>query len=115
MTFTSALVGTTLTAPVIGASKNQPAQITSTSEGQGTITVDIQVPSPGTYTFQVGLWQDSSGPKWSNLTLRQMILLNHIAHLWSGQACTAADMQAQLPAPTNPPGVFICPGGPPQQ
>jgi hypothetical protein len=114
LTFPCAQVGTTLTAPVASASNDQPpTQISSTS--QGTIVVAIQVSIPGTYTFQVGLWQNASGPKWSNVTLRQMILLNHIAHLWSGEACTAPDMQSQLPPPANPPTAFICPGGPPQQ
>lgn len=113
-TFPSAQVGTTLTPTVIGASDTQPAKISTTSEGEGIVAVDLQLPAPGTYTFQVGLWQDTSGPKWSNLTLRQMVLFGHINHLWSGQACTASDMQAQLPPPTDPPEVFICPGGPPQ-
>jgi hypothetical protein len=111
VTFSSTQVGAVVTAPIVDPS-NKPIQITSSSNGILSITVQIAV--PGTYTFSVGLWQDNNGPTWSNLTLQRMILDGHITNYWGGKACAAAAMQSQLPAPTNPPGQFVCPGGPPQ-
>ena len=112
VTFSSTQVGTIVTAPIVDAS-NHPVQITSTSNG--VLIITTQIATPGTYTFSVGLWQNNNGPTWSNLTLQRVILNGHIDHYWDGTACTASTMQSQLPAPTNPPGEFICPGGPPQQ
>ena len=111
VTFSSAQVGATQTAQVLDFS-NKPVQITSTSNGA--LSVTVQVATPGAYTFSVGLWQDNSGAKWSNLTLQRMILVGHVTNYWGGQACSAPTMQSQLPTPTSPPGEFICPGGPPQ-
>lgn len=112
MTFSSTQVGTVVTAPIVDAS-NHPVQITSTSNGA--LSVTVQIATPGTYTFSVGLWQNNNGPTWSNLTLQRVILNGQIDHYWDGTACTAAIMQSQLPAPTNPPSEYICPGGPPPQ
>ena len=110
--FSSTQVGAIVTAPLVDDA-NQPVQISSATSG-GALSVTVQVAVPGTYTFSVGLWQDNNGAKWSNLTVQQMILAGHITNYWGGQACTAAAMQSQLPTPTNPPGEFVCPGGPPQ-
>ena len=37
------------------------------------------------------------------------MLLAPVAHVWNGQACTAASMLAQIPPATNPPTPYICP------
>ncbi len=110
----SAQVGATMTAPLTdGANQPQTVQINA-ANSNGVLDITVQVAVPGTYTFSVGLWQDNNGPAWSNLTLQEVIAAGHVDHYWGGQACTAAAMQSQLPAPTNPPGEFVCPGGPPQ-
>lgn len=113
VTFSSTQVGAVVTAPIVDPS-NKPVQINAATSN-GVLDITVQVAAPGTYTFSVGLWQDNNGPAWSNLTLTELIADGHIDHYWGGQACTAAAMQSLLPKPTNPPGEFVCPGGPPQQ
>ena len=112
-TFSSTQEGTTVVVPIVG-DNNKPAQVTADSQGVGNISANVKLTTPGTYAFSVGLWQDTSGPQYDDQTVDEMILLNDITHYWGSVPCTTPQMQALLPPPTNPPGEFICPGGPPQ-
>jgi hypothetical protein len=78
------------------------------SASQSPIGIALTVAEPGVYTFVVGLWQDRTGPA-ARAEVSERFDPN-AAHEWSGQACTAADMQAQLPSTTNPPTPLLCPG-----
>ena len=62
--------------------------------------------APGTYTFTIRLVTDAG-----TLTFvpTAPVLLAPVAHKWSGDACTAAAMQAQIPQATDPPTTYICP------
>jgi hypothetical protein len=112
ITFSSTKVGATVQAAVKGQN-GQPAKVTASSQGAGAISANIKFTTPGTYTFSVGLWQDTTGPKFDSKTVSGMILLGHASHYWGSQPCTTSAMQKLLPPPSNPPGEFICPGGPP--
>lgn len=113
----SSAVGTSATAAVTDPLANstlQPATEPAAPFSNPQIWVLIEVPAAGTYSFDIRLWQDKSGPSISLPTVSDTFLLLHAAHEWSGQACTTPDMQAKLPAATNPPTPLICPGPPPQ-
>ena len=108
VTLSASLVGTTLTVPVANAARpGQPASFPG-ADGNAHIWIALTVAEPGAYTFVVGLWQDRSGPA-ARAEVSERFDLN-AAHEWSGQACTAADMQTQLPPPTDPPTPLLCPG-----
>lgn len=118
-------VGASVTGAISGHTSNfqpsnQPAiepppQAGPTSPGPTDITVGIKVPQAGTYTFAISLWQDRTGPSITMPDVTLQFLFGQALHEWSGEACTQANMQSQLPAPTDPPAHLICPGPPPQQ
>lgn len=102
--------------------EGQPAQIpqpTSEIGGPGSccapndVLIGVHVAQPGTYTFAVSLWQDSSGPSVTGPNVTAMFLFGQAQHEWGGQPCTQPAMQSQLPPATNPPTQVICPGGAP--
>jgi hypothetical protein len=107
---TSTQVGTSMTSTVSIGDNSTPAHVTTTSDGGGTIRADIRVSTPGTYTFSVGLWQDTCGPTFDNQTLSQMILVGHLDYYWGGTECLNDLQQAQMPTPTDTPIAFVCPG-----
>lgn len=116
-TATGAITGT----PVNGQPSNQPA-VEPPPPGNADqlpppptdVVVGVKVPQAGTYTFAISLWQDRSGPSITMPDVTLQFLFGRALHEWSGEACTRADMQSQLPPPTNPPTRLICPGPPPQ-
>lgn len=90
---------------------DQPMQVPSSGGQQASVWVYIKVPASGSYVFRVGVWQDRSGPVvFTTLTATFVV---DVLHEWSGQACAAPAMQTQMPPPSNPPSLFICPGDPP--
>ncbi len=107
-------VGASMTSTVHNPRKNNsPGLVSEGSEGLGLIEGHVQVTVSGTYTFSVGLWQDdASGPTVGSKMVKVLDLIGQPSHIWGGKQCEAPDMQAQLPAPTDPPGTFICPGPP---
>lgn len=91
----------------------QPVQIPASGSQQASVWIHVRVPASGTYVFRVGIWQDRAGPAvFTTLTATFVV---DALHEWSGQACAAPAMQAQMPPPSNPPALFICPGDPPTQ
>lgn len=126
VTLPSADVGTSVTGAISGYTSNfqlsnQPAieppplnSDSSHSPYPTDVTVGIKVPQAGTYTFAISLWQDRSGPSITVPDVTLQFLFGQALHEWSGEACTQADMQSQLPPPTDPPTRLICPGPPPQ-
>ncbi|HEX8032736.1 MAG TPA: zf-HC2 domain-containing protein [Ktedonobacterales bacterium] len=126
VTLPTADVGTSATGAISGYTSNfqpsnQPAveppplnSDSSHSPYPTDVIVGIKVPQAGTYTFAIGLWQDRSGPSITMPDVTLQFLFGQALHEWSGEACTQADMQSQLPPPTNPPTRLICPGPPPQ-
>lgn len=74
--------------------------------GMGPNSEDPVFSNAGTYTFSFGLSIDKQAPIFS--TTSPPTLLAPPAHEWSGQACTTAAMQAQIPA-SNPTTMYICP------
>jgi hypothetical protein len=114
-TIGSPQVGASMVAAVTG-NNNGPGQVSGANYDGGVIQALIHVTVPGIYTFSVGLWRNNtSGPTFNSQTVSQAVLVGHLSHYWGGTPCTAPDMQALLPPPTNPPGQFFCPGAPPQQ
>jgi hypothetical protein len=99
-----------------GADPNHPAQIPNDMNGRLLVylAISVGVPMPGTYTLEIRLWQDRSGPTVTLPDETDTVLFKQALHEWGGQPCTALDMQAQLPPPTDPPTQLICPGPPPQ-
>lgn len=116
LAFTSSAVGTSASAALHDLNNPQtvqPVQVT-TSDGQpASVWAHVEVPTSGTYTFSVGIWQDRSGPV-VFATLQATFDVDAL-HEWSGRACAAPAMLAQLPPPASPPSTFICPGDPPTQ
>jgi hypothetical protein len=120
LTLPSSAVGTIVTAPINGLKSDysrdpdHPAQIPPAASGGPPVYlgIGISVPTAGTYTFEISLWQDSSRPTVTMPDVAETLLLNQALHEWGGQQCTTPDMQALLPAPTDPPAPLICPGPP---
>lgn len=127
--FTSAAVGATATAsvttPTLAATDPvRPGQEPSWFDSQAApgasrsstlMVVGIKVPQAGTYTFSVRFWQDRSGPSVTAPDIMETFALGQVQREWGGEQCKAADMQAQLPPPTDPPTKVICPGPYPPQ
>lgn len=124
-TFTSSQVGTTatasVTAPTLPPSDSiRPGQEPSSLDARGgcgptghcstVMSVGIKVPTAGTYTFSVSFWQDRSGPSVTAPNITETFALGQVQREWGGEQCKAAEMQAQLPPPTDPPTRVICPG-----
>jgi hypothetical protein len=73
------------------------------------LNVQLTAPTaPGTYTFAVSITADGTD---APFTAGTAMLLAPVAHVWNGQACTAASMLAQIPPATNLPTPYICPVG----
>lgn len=70
----------------------------------------ISVPQAGSYTFSVQFWQDRNGPSIAAPNITETFALGHVQREWGGEQCTTTEMQAQLPAPTDPPTKVIWPG-----
>jgi hypothetical protein len=63
---------------------------------------------PGLYAFAFGLAIDGQPPAF--FSTAQPVLLAPVVHKWTGKACEAPAMQAQIPQTvTNPPTLYICP------
>ncbi len=107
---TSTQVGASMTSTVSIGDNITPAHVTTTSEGGGAIRADIRVSTPGTYTFSVGLWQNTSGPIFDAQSYSQMILVGHVHYYWGGTECLNDLQQAQMPTPTDTPIALVCPG-----
>jgi hypothetical protein len=129
-TFTSSLAGTmataSVTAPTLPPSDSmRPGQEPSSLDALGgcgptghcstLMSVGIKVPQAGTYTFSVRFWQDRAGPSVAAPDITETFALGQMQREWGGEQCKAADMQAQLPPPTDPPTRVICPGAYPPQ
>jgi hypothetical protein len=72
------------------------------------LSVDVSTPSAsGTYAFSFGISVD--GAPAAPIGTGEQVLLAPVAHTWTGNACTTAAMQAQIPPATTPPSYFICP------
>jgi len=72
------------------------------------INVGMTVPTdPGAYSFSFGVALDGHAPIF--VPAPKPVLFAPVAHEWTGQACARADMQAQIPAATDPPTYYICP------
>ncbi len=114
LAFTSTATGASASSAFHGVNdpqSTQPVQVPASGSQQASVWAHIQVPASGTYTFRVGIWQDRSGPVvFTTLTATFVV---DAKREWSGQACAAPAMQAQMPPPSNPPSLFICPGDPP--
>ncbi len=114
LTFTSNAAGASASSAfhdVNNPQSTEPLQAPASGSQQASVWVHIKVPASGTYVFRVGIWQDRSGPVvFTTLTATFVV---DALHEWSGQACVAPAMQAQMPPPSNPPSIFICPGDPP--
>ncbi len=112
ITFASSASGTTVSIPLQNAlAPSQPAAFPPPNGGSSHVWIYLKVPASGTYTFVIGLWQNQSGPTLTAAVSEEFNV--DAAHEWTGQACTLPDMQAQLPPPTNPPTLVLCPGPPP--
>ena len=74
--------------------------------GMGPNSEDPVFSTAGTYTFSFGLSIDKQASIFA--VTSPPTLLAPPAHEWSGQACTTAAMQAQIPA-SNPTTMYICP------
>jgi hypothetical protein len=61
--------------------------------------------APGTYGFSFSIGVDGAHPPYAALS--DDLLLDSVARKWSGQACTVAAMQDELPA--NSTDSYICP------
>jgi hypothetical protein len=71
------------------------------------LATGLTLPSaPAMYTVSVGVNVDGA-PIWFHINWS--MLFAPVAHAWSGEACSAAAMQSQIPAATNPPSYYICP------
>ena len=72
------------------------------------IVIGLTVPTAsGQYAFAFSLAQDGAAPALVGTT--QPALFAPIAHKWTGQACTAPNMLAQIPTATDPVTYWICP------
>jgi hypothetical protein len=96
--------GTVIPAPF------QPGQAISIEVGMGPSTAQPgqAFTVPGYYTFTFGIGVDGSAPVFAATS--PSTLLAPIAHQWTGTACTAAAMQAQIPPATTSPTYYLCPG-----
>src|SRR5690242_14052271 len=79
------------------------------SPGTGTtpnvgISFDATAP-PGVYTFALGVAVDDAAP--SFVALGKPVLLAPVVRSWSGKACTAPAMLAQIPATST--DAYVCP------
>jgi hypothetical protein len=109
---TGTMPGTTVTEPIANAeAPNRPAAFPSPDGRASAVWLTLKVPTSGQYAFIIGLWQDASGPRLEAEAADTFDLSP--AHEWTGQACAEPAMQAQLPPPTNPPTLVLCPGPPP--
>ena len=75
------------------------------------LSFDIGLTPPtasGLYAFTFGLAIDEQPPAF--FSTAQPVLLAPVTHKWTGKACEAPAMQAQIPQTvTNPPTMYICP------
>jgi len=111
-TFPSAPVGATV-ATVQAAGKNcsevpaGPLPLSLRSHQSIYINVGVVAPSaPTTYTFALGLVQDGADAVF--LPATKPVLLAAVAHKWTGAACLAPAMKAQIPAASSS-TYYICP------
>jgi hypothetical protein len=77
--------------------------------GKG-IAVEVVVAMPdmqGTYTFSVGFQLDGASAAYGPPT--DALFAAPVAHTFTGTACTAPAMLAQIPAATTPETYYICP------
>src|SRR5262249_27608976 len=114
--FTSPAAGTSAASAFHDVRDTQstgPVQVLPGASQPASVIAHVEVPASGTYTFSVGIWQDRLGP--TVFTSIKATFVVDALREWSGRACADPAMQAQMPAPTNPPSIFICPGGLPTQ
>src|SRR5690348_10273836 len=73
------------------------------------VSVALTLPTaPGTYAFRGGVALDGSALTYP-ADPSPPALYAPVAHEWSGENCTRADMLAQIPPATTPPTFYICP------
>lgn len=97
------------TAPVPGATPAAPLPVTLAPGQSLSFDIGLTPPTtPGLYAFAFGLSVDDQSPAF--FSTAQPVLLAPVAHKWTGPACEAPAMQAQIPQTvTNPPTQYICP------
>ncbi len=97
------------TNPAPGATQASPLPATLAPGKHLSFDIGITAPTaPGRYGFAFGLAVDDRPPAF--FSTAQPVLLAPVAHKWTGKACEAPAMQAQIPqAVTDPPTMYICP------
>jgi hypothetical protein len=92
-----------------GPSQAGPLPVTLAPHQALSFDIGVTAPTtPGAYTFTLGLRADGKAPVW--LPAYAPILYAPVSQTYSGAACAAPTMRSQLPAATNPPSYYICPG-----
>ena len=97
------------TNPAPGATQASPLPATLAPGKRLSFDIGITAPTaPGRYGFAFGLAVDDQPPAF--FSTAQPVLLAPVVHKWTGKACEAPAMQAQIPqAVTDPPTMYICP------
>jgi hypothetical protein len=70
-----------------------------------TLSLGMDTPPIGTYTFAFGFTFDGASPIYSANSPHT--LLAPVAHKWTGTACQQPALEAQI-TPTNPETYYIC-------
>lgn len=102
-------VGTTQTAEPLPAPQGASVFPLPLPPGKS-VTFGIQLasyPQPATYRFALGVTLDGKASFYAPETVGY--LFAPVAHIWTGDACNTADMQAKIPPATNPPSYYLCP------